>query len=269
MRQGPVHHTEVWGRHLQRWLAHIRRWNRVWLRSAGRWLGRAIVETKGRRMVSDLAKTPSGLICVIDDDSAVRAAIDSLLRSVGFSVCAFESPDQYLGCGRAEEAECLLLDIRLNGLNGLDFQQELLGRQLHVPVILMTGHGDIQMTVRGMKAGAVNFLTKPCNDDDILAAIDEAVVIDRARRAARCEAEDVRRLYDTLTPREREVMSLVTAGLLNKQIAGRLSVSEITVKIHRGNMMRKMRAQSLADLVRMAEGLGAREVTAARFAAYA
>lgn len=219
-------------------------------------------------MIDATATQAVGPICVLDDDSDVRAAMDSLLRSVGFTVLTFETPDQYLTCSRADEAACLLLDVRLNGLNGLDFQQELLDRHIHVPIILMTGHGDIQMTVRGMKAGAVNFLTKPCNDDDILAAIAEAVALNQARRAAYGRDDHTRRLYNGLTPREREVMSLVTAGLLNKQVAGRLNVSEITVKIHRGNMMRKMHAQSLADLVRMAETLGVREVTAARFAAY-
>ncbi|MDR7258615.1 FixJ family two-component response regulator [Sphingomonas sp. BE270] len=219
-------------------------------------------------MIDATATQAVGPICVLDDDSDVRAAMDSLLRSVGFTVLTFETPDQYLTCSRADEAACLLLDVRLNGLNGLDFQQELLDRHIHVPIILMTGHGDIQMTVRGMKAGAVNFLTKPCNDDDILAAIAEAVALNQARRAAHGRDDHTRRLYNGLTPREREVMSLVTAGLLNKQVAGRLNVSEITVKIHRGNMMRKMHAQSLADLVRMAETLGVREVTAARFAAY-
>ena len=211
----------------------------------------------------------SDLVCVIDDDSDIRAALDSLLRSAGFKVRTFECPQHYLASEGAEQAACLLLDIRLNGSNGLDFQQELLDRGFNVPVILMTGHGDIRMTVRGMKAGAVNFLAKPCGDADLLGAVSEAVTLDRTRRAAGRGERDARRLYDTLTPREREVMSLVTAGLLNKQVAGRLGVSEITVKIHRGNMMRKMGAPSLADLVRMAETLGVREVTAARFAAYA
>lgn len=212
--------------------------------------------------------TPT-LVCVIDDDRDICRAMDSLLRSAGFAVRTFESPGAYLASSGASEAACLLLDVRLNGANGLDFQQEMRDSKAGVPVVLMTGHGDIAMTVRGMKAGAVNFLTKPCGDDAILAAIAEAVALDLTRRADQRSDTDARRLYATLTPREREVMSLVTAGLLNKQVAGRLGVSEITVKIHRGNMMRKMGAQSLADLVRTAEAIGAREVTAARFAAHA
>lgn len=220
-------------------------------------------------MASPILAACSNLVCVIDDDSDIRAAMESLLRSAGFSARTFECPRHYLASEAADQAACLLLDIRLNGSNGLDFQQELLGRGLNVPVILMTGHGDIQMIVRGMKAGAVNFLAKPCGDADLLGAVNEAVTLDRTRRASGRGEREARRLYDTLTPREREVMSLVTAGLLNKQVAGRLGVSEITVKIHRGNAMRKMSASSLADLVRIAETLGVREVTAARFAACA
>lgn len=205
------------------------------------------------------------LVCVIDDDAEVRGSLDSLLRSAGFVVRTFAGPDEYLACAEADQAACLVLDVRLQGADGLDFQQALAENDVFVPVILITGHGDIPMTVRGMKAGAVNFLTKPFAEDDLLSAINEAVARDRRRRSEMREGEDVRARYGSLTPREREVMALVTAGLMNKQVAGRLALSEITVKIHRGNLMRKMQAQSLADLVRMAEGLGVRETSVTRY----
>lgn len=209
----------------------------------------------------------AALICVIDDDAEMRGSLDSLLRSAGLRVLTFESPEDYLACEESEQAACLILDIQLKESSGLDFQQQLLDGEVRVPVILMTGHGDIPMTVRGMKAGAVTFLSKPFDEDAMLAAIGEAVALDQGRRAADGQADGLRALYQTLTPREREVMALVTAGLMNKQVAARLDLSEITVKIHRGNLMRKMKAQSLADLVRMAELLGARETGAARFGA--
>ena len=209
------------------------------------------------------AKSP--LICVIDDDIGVRGSLDSLLRASGYCVQTFDGPEQFLASTDTDSAACLLLDIRLEGANGLDFQQSLADSDTHVPVILITGHGDIPMSVRGMKAGAVSFLSKPFDEDMLLDAVSEAVERDRVRRAAAREGEDVRARYDGLTPREREVMALVTAGLMNKQVAGRLELSEITVKIHRGNMMRKMSAQSLADLVLMAETLGVRDVSVARY----
>lgn len=205
------------------------------------------------------------LVCVIDDDAEVRGSLDSLLRASGFAVRTFEDPDTYLACADADQAACLILDVRLRGADGLDFQQALAESDVHVPVILITGHGDIPMTVRGMKAGAVNFLSKPFQEEDLLAAVGEAVAIDRRRRSEQRQGADVRARFALLTPREREVMALVTAGLMNKQVAGRLALSEITVKIHRGNLMRKMQAQSLADLVRMAEGLGVRDTSAARY----
>jgi FixJ family two-component response regulator len=207
------------------------------------------------------------LICVIDDDAEMRGSLDSLLRSADFAVLTFESPEAYLACEESERAACLILDIQLKEASGLDFQQQLLDGEVRVPVILMTGHGDIPMTVRGMKAGAVTFLSKPFEEEAMLAAVGEAVALDRERRAADDQTGGLRALYETLTPREREVMALVTAGLMNKQVAARLDLSEITVKIHRGNLMRKMQAQSLADLVRMAELLGARETGAARYGA--
>ena len=205
------------------------------------------------------------LICVIDDDEEVRGSLDSLLRSVGFDVKTFAAPEDYLACPGADAASCLVLDVRLQGADGLEFQQALIESEAQVPVVLITGHGDIPMTVRGMKAGAVNFLPKPFEEEDMLAAVSEAVERDRRRRSAEQEGQDVRSRYAGLTPREREVMGLVTAGLMNKQVAGRLGLSEITVKIHRGNLMRKMQSQSLADLVRMAEQLGVREASATRY----
>jgi FixJ family two-component response regulator len=214
-------------------------------------------------MDANLNPATSALICVIDDDEEVRASLDSLLRASGYAVRTFASPDEFLQS--ADDASCLILDIRLKDADGLDFQQQLLESEATVPVILMTGYGDIPMTVRGMKAGAVNFLPKPCDEADLLAAVEEAVARDQARRRQDDEQGGVRADYERLSPREREVMGLVAAGLMNKQVAARLGLSEITVKIHRGNAMRKMGAQSLADLVRMAEQLGVRETDAARY----
>jgi FixJ family two-component response regulator len=217
--------------------------------------------------------TPSGamdsvsqrdLICVIDDDDEVRASLDSLLRSAGYEARTFATPEEFLDS--ADDADCLLLDVRLKNADGLAFQEELLASEAIVPIVLMSGYGDIPMSVRGMKAGAVNFLTKPFNDQEIVAAVREAVERGREQRVQAQETADLRGLYQTLTEREREVMGLVTAGLMNKQMAGRLGVQEITVKIHRGNLMRKMHAQSLPDLVRMAETLGVRETSASRYA---
>ena len=204
------------------------------------------------------------LVCVIDDDDQVRASLDSLLRSAGYAARTFASPEEFLESG--DDADCLLLDVRLKNADGLAFQEELLASDAVVPVVLMSGYGDIPMSVRGMKAGAVNFLTKPFNDQEIIAAVGEAVERGRGLHAQARETAGLRARYESLTPREREVMGLVTAGLMNKQVAGRLGVQEITVKIHRGNVMRKMRAQSLPDLVRMAETLGVRETSASRFA---
>lgn len=215
-------------------------------------------------MTDDPAEA-ADLICVIDDDADIRGSLDSLLRAAGFAVRTFAAPDEFLACAEADQAVCLLLDIRLQGADGLVFQQALAERSVPVPVILITGHGDIPMTVRGMKAGAVDFLAKPIDEDLLLASVGEAVSRDRERRAARRRGETVRTSFETLTAREREVMALVTAGLMNKQVAGQLGLSEITVKIHRGNLMRKMQAQSLADLVRMAEELGVRDTSATRY----
>lgn len=206
-----------------------------------------------------------GCVCVVDDDPEVRGSLGSLFRSSGLDVALYEAADAFLAAGVPPVASCLVLDVRLRGENGLDFQERLAAQGVDIPVILITGHGDIPMTVRGMRAGAIDFLPKPFSDDQMLAAVAAAIEADRARRARAAGSAHLHECYARLTPREREVMALVVAGLMNKQVAGRMDLSEITVKIHRGNMMRKMEAQSLADLVRMAEQLGVRDETAHRF----
>ena len=204
-------------------------------------------------------------VCIVDDDAEVRGALGSLLRSSGLDVALYETADAFLLAGVPAIPSCLVLDIRLRGESGLDFQERLAAQGLHIPVILITGHGDIPMTVRGMRAGAVDFLPKPFSDDQMLAAVAAAIDKDRARRAEHAGNARLHTCYQSLTPREREVMGFVVTGLMNKQVAARMDLSEITVKIHRGNVMRKMEAQSLADLVRMAELLGVRDETIHRF----
>ncbi len=199
--------------------------------------------------------TVGPVVHVVDDDAALRAALDSLFRSVGLATRLFGSAQEFLQSGQAEAAGCLVLDIRLPGLSGLDFQAKLAEANVRMPVILMTGHGDIPMSVRGMKAGAVDFLTKPFRDQDMLDAVTVALERDSATRAAQSGLDGLRALYRELSAREGQVMALVATGLMNKQIAHELGLSEITVKIHRGNAMRKMGAKSLAELVKMAEAL--------------
>ncbi|MFC0242602.1 response regulator transcription factor [Rhodopseudomonas telluris] len=203
------------------------------------------------------------LICVVDDDEDVRNSLSSLLRSAGYRVNVFAGPSEFLASDAGDAASCLILDIRLGEADGLEFQQELAANDAAVPIVLISGHGDIPMTVRGMKAGAVNFLPKPFEEAELIDAVEEAVARAQRRRSEAERENSVRVRYDTLSQREREVMGLVTAGLMNKQVAWKLSLSEITVKIHRGNMMRKMQARSLAELVRMADLLGVRAVHAA------
>jgi len=197
-----------------------------------------------------------GLVHIVDDDAPLRAAISSLLRSVGLNVADYGSVAQFLAQPRPEVVSCLLLDVRLQGISGLDFQAELNRDGVPLPVVFMTGHGDIPMSVRAMKAGAHDFLAKPFRDQDLLDAVNLALAADRHRRTRDQAAQAMHDCYATLTPREREIMALAASGLMNKQIAGDLGTSEITVKIHRGNAMRKMQARTFADLVRMAEALG-------------
>ena len=196
------------------------------------------------------------VVFVVDDDKAVREAISSLLRSVTLAVEVFDAADRFLEHPLPDAPSCLILDVRLPGTSGLDLQTELAEKGIQIPIIFTTGHGDIPMTVRAMKGGAVEFLTKPFRDQDILDAVHTAIGRDRKRRENEREIEQLTSDYESLTPREREIMALVTTGLMNKQIAGELGLSEITVKVHRGNVNRKMKAQSLAELVKMAEALG-------------
>ena len=198
------------------------------------------------------------IVYVVDDEASLRDAIKSLLRSVGLRVEAFGSGAEFLKVKLPDAAACLVLDVRLPGVSGLDFQSELAKAGIHIPIIFITGHGDIPMTVRAMKAGAVEFLTKPFRDQDLLDAVQIALERDLTRRKQDDVVRDVRARFEALTPREQEVIGFVTAGLMNKQIAAELGVSEITVKVHRGNVMKKMSARSLADLVRMADALGIR-----------
>ena len=202
------------------------------------------------------------IVFVVDDDASVRQALQSLFRSVGLQAQVFGSTAEFLSSDLPDVASCLVLDVRLPGVSGLDFQNELAKARILVPIIFITGHGDIPMSVKAMKAGAVEFLTKPFRDQELLDAIGIALNLDRTRRENAKAVSNLRELYKSLTPREREVMALVTAGLMNKQIAAQLDVSEVTVKVHRGNAMGKMRARSLAELVRMADVLGIRRANA-------
>jgi FixJ family two-component response regulator len=198
------------------------------------------------------------IVFVIDDDASMRRALTNLFQSVGLDVVAFGSAPEMLQSKLPDVASCLVLDIRLPGVSGLDFQTELAKANIHIPIIFMTGHGDIPMTVRAMKGGAVDFLTKPFRDQDMLDAVVTAIERDRKRREVGKIVANLQALFETLTPREREILALVASGLMNKQTAAEIGLAEITVKIHRGHIMKKMGARSLADLIRMAETLGIR-----------
>jgi FixJ family two-component response regulator len=201
-------------------------------------------------------KAGDSIVFVVDDDSSVREALTDLIASVGLLVEAFKSAREFLEYKRPDAPACLVLDVRLPDLSGLDLQRELVRTEAPIPIIFITGHGDIPMSVRAIKEGAVEFLTKPFRDQDLLDAVQHAVETDRAERKERARVTEVRRRYQSLTKREREVMKLVVSGLLNKQIASELGSSEVTIKIHRGQVMRKMRAQSIVELVHMAEKIG-------------
>jgi FixJ family two-component response regulator len=195
-------------------------------------------------------------VFVVDDDASLRASLTDLFASVGLGVEAFGSPADFLRSERLDSPGCLVLDVRLPGVSGLDFQAQLAQADVRLPIVFVTGHGDIPMTVRAMKAGAFEFLTKPFRDQDLLDAVQRALALDRARREEQRSVNELRARFESLTPREQEVIGLVSAGLMNKQVAAELGVTEITVKVHRGNAMRKMGARTLADMVRIAQALG-------------
>lgn len=196
------------------------------------------------------------VVYVVDDDKAIRLALGTLLRSVGLRVETFESPEEFLQFPSSTGPSCLILDVRLRGKSGMAFHQEIVNSGIHIPVVFMTAHGDIEMGVKAMKAGAQDFFAKPFKDQDMLDAVEHALARDSERLAADAAMAALRASYQSLSPREKEVMAFVLSGLLNKQIASEMNLSEITVKVHRGQVMRKMNARSMPDLVRKAESLG-------------
>jgi len=216
--------------------------------------------TERSKSSGESASAGEPIVFVVEDDESVRRALTNLFQSVGLEVELFGSASEMLENRLPDVASCLVLDVRLPGLSGLDFQTELARAKIHIPIIFMTGHGDIPMTVKAMKGGAVDFLTKPFRDQDMLDAVLAAIEQDRKRRESDKKIANFQALLETLTPREREIFSMVSSGLMNKQIAAELGLAEITVKIHRGHIMKKMAAKSLLDLVMKAETLGIRHI---------
>jgi FixJ family two-component response regulator len=208
------------------------------------------------RMSGEPEGAEVSVVYVVDDDKGIRRALEMLMRSVGLRVETFESPEEFLRFPRSAGPACLILDVRLRGKSGMAFHQEIVNSGMRIPVLFMTGHGDIEMGVKAMKAGALDFFAKPFKDQDMLDAVAQALARDSERLAAEAALSDRRAAYQSLSPREKEVMAFVLSGLLNKQIASEMNLSEITVKVHRGQVMRKMNARSMPELVRMAESLG-------------
>lgn len=201
------------------------------------------------------SQNTASIVFVVDDDPSIRDALSNLLRSAGMRVETFASTSEFLQHSKTDGASCLVLDVRLQGSSGLDFQRQLVDSNINIPIIFITGHGDIEMSVKAMKAGAVDFLAKPFREQDLLDAVSAALQTDMKRRELERKSSNLQADYQSLTPREKEVMALAVKGLMNKQIAGQMNLSEITIKIHRSHAMKKMHAKSFADLVRMAEAL--------------
>jgi len=212
--------------------------------------------TQGSSSAKSVASKDQPIVFVVDDDASMRQALARLIQSVQLRVEVFASPQEFLQSERANAPSCLVLDVRLPGSSGLDFQAELAKADIRIPIVFITGHGDIPMSVRAMKAGAVDFLAKPFRDQDLLDAVTAAIQRDQKRREHENRVADLKAHFAALTPREREIMALVASGLMSKQIAPKVGLSEITVKVHRSHLMKKMGARSVADLVRMAEALG-------------
>jgi FixJ family two-component response regulator len=208
------------------------------------------------RMTAGTTATEGSVVYIVDDDKGIRLSLGMLMRSVGLRAEVFESPDEFLRCPPTAGPSCLILDVRLRGKSGMAFHEEIVNRGMRIPVVFMSGHGDIEMVVKAMKTGAQDFFAKPFKDQDMLDAVAQALERDSERLAAEAGLASLRALYQSLSSREKQVMGLVLSGLVNKQIASEMNLSEITVKVHRGHVMRKMNARSMPDLVRKAQSLG-------------